>query len=397
MTQKKQILVSLAVCLVCLLAFSFIFDVWHPIQEVQQLRVGFIYESDTSTPASYNFSLAQSAAEKEFGDRIRVYSRSNVPETEMEEPLLELVQLGCGLIFTNSHSDEVAAFAQGHPSVQFCQVSFQSEADKDWPENYHTFNAAVWQGRYVSGVVAGMKLKELIESGLLDAKDALVGYVAAVETSEVISGYTAFLLGVRSVVPEAVMRVRYTGSWFGYIQEKQSAKELIEEGCVLISHHTNTTGTAIACEEAIGQRRVYHVGYHQSMLDVAPSTSLTSVRINWAPYILGAIQAVMKHAAIERTVKATAWGRDMCAAFDRDWVEITELNRSIVAPGTEQRVQEELSAFLAKKRDLFRGPYVGVDPAHPDDTYDLSAGFQENAHSSYPVFHYVLRDIITVE
>ena len=365
--------------------------------ELDLLKVGFILESDNSTPYTYNFALAQTALEREYPGRVQVLSRTNVPDTETEEPLRDLVRQGCGIIFANNYSDEVHAMALEYPNVQFCQASFPDARVNADADNFHTFNAEIYQGRYVSGIVAGMKLREMIDDGIIAPDQALVGFVGGFPTPEVISGYTAFLLGVRSVAPEATMRVRYIGTWCSYSKEKACAKALIDEGCVIICQHTNTFGPAMACEEAAATRRVYHVGYNQSMIDVAPTTSLVSTRINWTPYITRAVSAVLEHKSIEKTVGGRAFGNDACAGFDEDWVEIMELNEHIAARGTQARISRAVEAFRKGSLNVFKGDYTGVDPDNPADTCDLKRGYSENSEHSFPTFHYVLDDIITVE
>ena len=217
-------------------------------------------------------------------------------------------------------------------------------------KNYHTFNGEIYQARYVSGVAAGMKLKSMADNGVILPEDAKVGYVAANNSAEVISGYTAFILGVRSVMPEAVLRVRYTGTWSNYTLEKKCANELINEGCVLIAQHTNTMAPAIACEEAYqAGRKVFYVGYHQSMVDVAPATTLVSIRTNWVPYILGATEAVLRNQVIEETVPGHVHGNDISAGFDQDWVELLELNKHAAVEGTEERINQLIEAFRKER------------------------------------------------
>ncbi|MBR0408644.1 MAG: BMP family ABC transporter substrate-binding protein [Clostridia bacterium] len=394
---KRYYLTTLAICLLVLLAGSFAYGVWDRRPMLSELKVGFIYENDESTPYTYNFSLAQQALEKEYGEQVQVLTRSNVRDTETEEPLRELVDRGCRIIFINSYSEQVVQVAAEYPSVQFCQVSFLPFPDPNTPENYHTFKGKIYQGRYVSGIAAGMKLRELIDQGEIQADEALVGYVAAYGTEEVISGFTSFLLGVRSVVPEATMRVRYTGTWSSFTLEKSCAKELIDEGCVIISQHTDTIGPAMACEEARARKKVFHVGYNQSMIDQAPYTSLISTRINWTPYITGAVGALLVSQPIEQYVDAAAFGRDMSAGFEKNWVEMLELNKAIAAEGTQARIDQAIDGFRKNQIEVFKGIYLGVNPKNAEDTIDLSQGYAENKESSSPQFHYILQDIITVE
>ncbi|MBR5110780.1 MAG: BMP family ABC transporter substrate-binding protein [Clostridia bacterium] len=394
---KRYYITTAVICLLVLLTFSFVLDFWDRAPAVDELKVGFIYESDESTPYTYNFYQAQEALEKEYGKRVQILSKSNVREAETEEPLRELADRGCRIIFVNSYSEQVEQVAREYPAVQFCQVSFRAASAENTPENYHTFKGKIYQGRYVSGLVAGMKLREMIEQGVIQPKEALVGYIGANSTEEVVSGFTAFLLGVRSVCPEATMRVRYTGTWSSFAVEKSCAKALIDEGCVIIAQHTDTIGPAMACEEALGTKKVYHVGYNQSMIDIAPYSSLISTRINWTPYITGAVGAVLASKPIERYVDAAACGRDMTAGFEKNWVEMLELNKPIAAEGTEARIAQTIEAFRKNQIDVFKGDYRGVNPDHPADTIDLNQGFAENKDSSSPSFYYILQDIITIE
>ena len=232
----KHVYITTAIAALLVLAvFSWACSFWDFAPGVETIKVGFIYDSDESTPYTYNFILAQRALEKELGEKVRIYHRSNVPDVGALDASRELVEQGCRVIFTNNYSDEIVEAAEAFPQVQFCQNGYSSGKHENTPANYHTFNATIYQGRYVTGVAAGMKLKDWIDNGALTAEEALVGYVGAFPSVEIISGYTAFLLGVRSVVPEAVMRVRYTGVWSSYSREKSAARALIEEGCVVIA------------------------------------------------------------------------------------------------------------------------------------------------------------------
>ena len=394
---KKYYITTLLVSLAVLLIFSFVYNAWTPVTADTVLKVGFIYENDGSTPFTYNFMLAQQALERTYPDQVRVLSRSNVRGSETEEPLRELVKKGCAIIFINNDSTQVRSVALEYPEVQFCQISVGDDASSAVPANYHTFSGEIYQGRYVSGVAAGMKLKQLMANGTIGSDQNLIGFVGAFPTAEIISGYTAFLLGVRSVVPDAVMKVRYTNTWSNYAQEKAAAEALIREGCVVISQHTNTTGPAVACEEASDFLTVIHVGYNQSMIDLAPSVSLISTRINWTPYITGAVEALMAHRQIEKAVDGSVHGNDMSAGLGRNWVEILELNKYIAAEGTDEKITQLTEAFRKGSIDVFRGNYTGVNPLDDTDRIDLTKGYIENEKSSAPSFHYVLDGVIEVE
>ena len=365
----------------------------------QQIKVGFVYVDDESTAYTYNFLRAQNAVDAAFDAQVESIPKYNVPEGKETDALQELADAGCELIFTTSYGygEGTKKFAAEHPEIQFCQATCNNANSEPVLENYHNFMGEIYQGRYVSGVVAGLKLQELIEEGLLTPDEAKIGYVGAFPYAEVISGYTAFFLGVRSVVPEAVMTVKYTNSWNDYMLEKKYAEQMIREGCVIISQHSDTAGPAVACEQTDASQIVYLASYNQSMADVAPSTYLTGCKINWEHYILAAVEAVLSDKKIEECVNGTVHGQDVGAGFDQGWVEMLELNRVIAPVGTQQKIDETIEAFRQGKIHVFQGDYIGVNPYDETDTYDLNQGYEENADSSAPSFGYVLKDVITIE
>ncbi|MBR2717285.1 MAG: BMP family ABC transporter substrate-binding protein [Oscillospiraceae bacterium] len=394
---KRVYIATALTCLVVMAAFFGGIRLLNPSGGKDHLKIGFIYDNDESTPYTYNFSLAKDAVEKKYGARVEILTCSNVLDDEMEEPLRELAAEGCDIIFLNGYSETVRELAPEYPGIQFCQTSYMDMSGQTVPENYHTFKGEAYQGRYVSGIAAGMKIRQMITLGVITENQARVGFVAAFPTSEVISGYTAFLLGIRSVVPTAVMRVCYTETWSSYAQEKSAAEKLIAEGCVILSQHTDTIGPAIACEEASRSRAVYFVGFNQSMSEVAPGTSLVAARICWEPYVLAAVDAVMAGRKIESVVSGRIHGTDVSAGFENGWVEILDLNLQAAAPGTQEAMDGAIEQFLRGSADfVFRGDYTGVDPDDPSDTRDLRSPYIENENTSYPTFHYLLSDIITV-
>lgn len=363
------------------------------------IQVGFVYVGDASDAYTANFLKAQKAIEKQYDGRTEVIAKYNVPEDSVEEALKQLVEEGCELIFTTSYGygEKTKEYAAAYPEIQFCQATCSNANEEPYVSNYHTFMGNIYQGRYISGVVAGMKLKELIDSGRIVPEQAKVGYVGAFPYAEVISGYTAFFLGIRSVVPEATMTVKYTNTWSNYYSEKVCAEELIKEGCVIISQHSDTSGPAVACEETERSQVVYYVSYNQSMADIAPTTYLTGSKINWSPYMLQAVEAVLSDEEIEQDVDGNVNGNDVGAGFDCDWVQMLEINEFVVAKGTQERVEELISEFKQEKVQVFRGDYIGVNPEDESDTIDLREGYEENENSSAPTFNYILKDVITVE
>lgn len=395
---KRVYIITALTCLVIMAGFIVCFRLLNLSRGKEHLTVGFIYDNDESTPYTYNFSLASDALKREYGDRVTIETCSNVLDDEMEEPLRELAEKGCDIIFFNGYSELVRKLAPEYPDTQFCQTSYMDMSGQSVPANYHTFKGEAYQGRYVSGIAAGVKIRQMILDGTISEDEAVVGFVAAFPTSEVISGYTAYLMGVRSVVSQTVMHVCYTGTWSSYAQEKSAAQHLIDEGCIVISQHTDTIGPAIACEEASEERPVYYVGYNQSMSEVAPGTSLITSRICWEPYVLGAVEAVLMDKEIESVVTGRIHGTDISAGFEKGWVAMDDLNMQAAAPGTEDAMEDAIERFKRGNGDfVFRGNYTGVNPDDPSDTIDLRNGYIENENTSYPLFHYILKDIITIE
>ena len=395
---KRVYIVTALTCAVILAVLATLLKFMNLSGGKDELKVGFIYDNDESTPYTYNFSLAKDALEKKYGSKVEIFTCSNVLDDEMEKPLRDLAGKGCDIIFFNGYSTLVSKLAPEYPNVEFCQTSYMDMNGQTVPENYHTFKGEAYQGRYVSGIAAGLKIKEMIDNSVITKDQAIVGFVAAFETSELVSGYTAFLLGVRSVVPEAVMRVSYTHTWSSYAQEKKAAQQMIDDGCVIITQHTDTIGPAIACEEAAQKgNSVYFVGFNQSMSEVAPRTSLVTARICWEPYVLSAVDAVMKNRSIESVVAGKVHGHDISAGFEKGWVEMVDVNSQAVAPGTVQAMNEAIAKFKKDKVDfVFKGDYTGKDATDPSKTFDLKNGYIENENTSYPLFNYILDDVVTV-
>ena len=367
--------------------------------ESKTLKVGFIYVGDASTSYTNNFIEVQNAITDKYGKQVKTIAMCNVAEGTEEEYLERLIDSGCELIIATSYNYGVTMkkLAEKYPDIEFCMATCSNANEEPRLENYHTFMGAIYQGRYTAGVAAGMKLQELIDNGTITKEQAKIGYVAAYPYAEVISGYTAFLLGVRSIVPDVVMSVRYTNNWNDYLTEKKYAKEFIDEGCVIISQHSDTTGPATACEATDSDTPVYIVSYNESMANVAPTTYLTGCKINWEPYVTGAVESVLKDKKIEENVKGNVVGNDMGAGFEEGWVEMLELNELVAAKGTKAKMQEVINGFKKGKIQVFQGDYIGVDPEDPKDTCNLKKGYIENENSSAPTLHYVLKDVITVE
>jgi Uncharacterized ABC-type transport system, periplasmic component/surface lipoprotein len=396
---KRINIISIITCIVLvLLAALWHFTIGRNDSAIRTVTVGMILDGDESTPYNNNFLRAIPVLEAEYGERVKIIAKRNISLEHEQEALDELVDLKCDIIFATSYGygEMMKDYAGKYPDIVFCEATCDNANSAPVYPNYHTFMGRIYEGRYISGVVAGYKLQQMISEGTISADDALIGYVAAYPYAEVISGYTSFFLGVRSVVPSAKMKVCYTYTWSDYTIEKNYTEKLIEEGCVIISQHSDTIGPAIACEEAIAERPVYHIGYNQSMLDIAPTSSLVSCRINWTPYIVGAVDAVMNEKEIEKSIDAVSWGNDMCAGFDKGWVQMIELNTISAAPGTEEKIKSLEDDIIKGKIHVFKGDYTGVDPTNPSDTWNLNTEYIENNSQSAPTFHYILKDVIEI-
>ena len=364
----------------------------------KHIKVGFIFVGDEITPYTENFIKARDHVIEVYGDQIECVTKYNVVEDQVEEPLLELVAEKCDYIIAASYGygPKVKEVAALHPEIQFCVPTGDNANTDTVLSNYHNCYGTIYEGRYLCGVIAGEKLKEMIDSGIITPKQAKIGYVAAFPYAEVISGYTAFYLGVQSVVPEATMLVKYMDTWSNYSLEKQAATELIEQGCIIISQHSDTIGPATACENADREIPVYHVGYNQSMTDIAPTRSLVSCSVDYSYYFEQSIYALLHDKKIEACIDGKVYGQDAMAGLDKGWVRILDMNYAILPKDIGEVVDTATKKLVNGDISVFCGPFTGVNPYDETDTIDLNTPFIENETSSSPAFAYVLDDVITV-
>ena len=293
-----------------------------------KVKVGFITLHDENSTYDLNFINAAKEAIANLGLTDADYIlKTNVPEgQECYEAAVDMVDKGCNIIFADSfgHEPYMIQAAQEYPDVQFCH-STGTRAHTEGLANYHNAFASIYEGRYLAGIAAGLKLNEMIDAGKFTADEALVGYVGAFTYAEVVSGYTSFFLGVRSVCPTATMKVTFTGSWYDEALEKEGAQKLIGLGCKLISQHADSLGAPTACENA----GVPNVSYNGSTQAAAPNTYIISSRIDWAPYYEYAIKAVMNGTTID-----TDWTGTLATGS----VVLTDLNTAVAAEGTAEAI-----------------------------------------------------------
>ena len=303
-------------------------DVPDDGQQTATVKVGFITLHDENSTYDLNFINAAKAAIKNLGLTDADYIlKTNVAEgQECYETAMNLVDDGCNIIFADSfgHEPYMIDAAKAHPEVQFCH-STGTRAHTEGLANYHNAFASIYEGRYLAGIAAGLKLNEMIEAGKFTADEAKMGYVGAFTYAEVVSGYTSFYLGAKSVCPTVTMDVTFPGSWYDETLEKEGAEKLIQGGCKLISQHADSLGAPTACENA----GVPNVSYNGSTEKACPNTYIISSRINWAPYYEMCIKAVMDGTEIPA---------DWVGTLATNSVVLTDLNTNVAAAGTAEAI-----------------------------------------------------------
>lgn len=357
-------------------------------EPASDFKVGFITLHDENSTYDLNFINAAKAACEKLGVEYTLIT--NVPEgQECYDKAAELADAGCNIIFADSfgHEDYMIQAAKEFPDVQFCH-STGTKAHTEGLDNYHNAFASIYEGRYLAGIAAGMKLNEMIDSGKITADQAKIGYVGAFTYAEVISGYTSFFLGARSVCPSASMEVTFTGSWYDETAEKEGANKLIADGCVLISQHADSMGAPTACETA----GVPNVSYNGSTESVGPNTYIVSSRIDWEPYYEYAITAAMNGDPID-----TDWTGSLATGS----VVLTDLNANVAAEGTQEAIDTAKAELEAGTRQVFDVTTFTVDGQQvesyqadvdtdanytPDTEVVENGAFQESKFRSAPYF-----------
>ena len=309
----------------------------------EDIKVGFIFLHDEKSTYDKNFMLGVDEVKATLGLRDdQIIVKTNVPEgSECTVAALDLVDQGCNVIFANSfgHESFLADAAAEHPEVQFCHAT-GTTAHTSELDNLHNAFASIYEGRYLAGIAAGLKLNEMIAAGQFTAEEAKIGYVGAHPYAEVISGYTSFYLGAKSVCPTVTMDVQFTGSWYDVTAENEAAKALIARNCKLISQHADSMGAPNACEEA----GIPNVSYNGSTKDACPNTFIVSSRINWAPYYEYMINQVIKGEAI-----ADDWTGTLATSS----VLLTEVNTQAAAAGTQEAIDAAIAKLKAGEIHVF--------------------------------------------
>lgn len=312
-------------------------------RQLGKLKIGMICLHDERFTYDLNFINSMKDALKALGmSEEQLVLKTNIAESyACATAIDELVEAKCNVIFATSFGYEsyMIAAAKKTPGVQFCHAG-GTQSHTVGLANYHNAFASTYEGRYITGIVAGMKLNEMISSGKITAEQAKIGYVGAFPYAEVISGYTAFYLGAKSVCLSVTMEVTFTESWYDEAKEKEAANMLIGRKCVLISQHADSMGAPTACEEA----GVPNVSYNGSTKEACPNTALISSGIDWSPYLRYMITCV---------ATGTDIADDFCCGIASGSVKLTGLNTTVAAEGTQKAIDDAIAAFKAGTLKVF--------------------------------------------
>ena len=314
--------------------------------EGKTIKVGLICIGDENDQGyTYNFIKGKEAATETLASKgitVEWVVKYNIIEdAPCEDANLELAEEGCEMIINNSYGFEpfMLKVAPEYPDITFISCTNQASW-ADGLDNTHNAFANIYEGRYIAGVAAGMKLQEMIDNGEITADQAVIGYVGAYSFAEVISGFTSYYLGAKSVCPSVTMKVQFVGSWSDATEEGNAAAALCDLGCVMISQHSDNTTPATTAQS----KGVFHTGYNNDMTGVAPDASIIGTRIDWEVYFTHAIETIANGGELEQD-----WSHGM----DQGAVVMTELNEAIAAEGTAEKTAEVEAAIQSGELQVF--------------------------------------------
>ena len=391
----KKLVAILLTLVLCLAAVSALADG----KSYADIKVGFLFLHDENSTYDLNFINGAKEACEKLG--VEYIFKTNIPEgQEAADAAEELIDEGCNFIFADSfgHESFLMQVAKDYPEVQFCHAT-GTQAHTAGLDNYHNGFASIYEGRFLGGVAAGLKLNEMIANGEITEDQAKVGYVGAFPYAEVKSGYTSFYLGAKSVCPSVTMEVTFTNSWYDQTLENEGANKLIKNGCVLLSQHADSMGAPSACEQA----GVPNVSYNGSTISAGPNTFIVSSRINWEPYFEYIINCVQNGEAID-----TDWTGTIATGS----VELTEVNEAVAAEGTQAAIDEAIAKIEAGELHVFDTKTFTVDGeeltsylADVDDMGDFQGEtevvadgyFHESEFRSAPYFDLDIDGIVNVD
>ena len=362
-------------------------------------KAGFIFLHDENSTYDLNFLNAAKEACEALG--VEYIIKVNIPESEAcYDAAAELVDEGCTYIFADSfgHEPYMIQAAKEFKDVQFCHAT-GTKAHTEKLDNYHNAFANIFEGRFLGGVAAGLKLNEMIDAGEFTAEEAKVGYIGAFPYAEVVSGMTSFFLGVRYVCPSATMDVTFTNSWYDPTLEQEGAVKLINNDCKLISLHADSMGAPTECQN----NGIPFVFYNGSAKDACPDTYIVASYINWAPYMTYSMKATMNGEAIDA---------DWVGTLENGGVALKDLNETVAAEGTAAKLEEVKAALLDGSLKVFdtdtftvEGKTLTSYMADVDDMGDfvpeteaISGGyFHESEYRSAPYFDIFIDGITNLD
>lgn len=241
----------------------------------QDVKAGFIYVGPTGDGGwSYAHEMARQYVVEQLGIET-LYKESVEEGPDVENVMKDMIDQGANIIFATSfgYMDYMEKMSLEYPEVKFMHCSGYKMT-----ENMGNYFGRIYEPRYLSGMVAGLKTESNV-----------IGYVAAFDIPEVVRGINAFALGVQAVNPDAVVKVRWTNTWYDPAREYEAARALLDEGADVIAQHQDTAGPQQAAQE----RGVWSIGYHSDMSEAAPDAYMTAPVWNFGPYYVEQIQKVI--------------------------------------------------------------------------------------------------------
>lgn len=400
----KKILAILMVAILVVCTFAACGDKKDDDQggkaDTAKIKVGVILLHDESVgyDLAHINGIKEAAKALNISDESIIWKKSIPEDGACADAAKDLAAQNCDIIISDSfgHQNYMKDVAEDYPEITFVSMTGDQAASSGLKNLKNAFTN-IYESRYVSGVVAGMKLASLVADGTLTKEkvsnsfdkdgNIKVGYVGAFNYAEVVSGYTAFYLGIKSVVKNVVMDVEYTASWADEKREAAAASSLVAKGCVIIGQHADTTGAPAEVEKLSKEGKLcYSVGYNISMLDAAPSVALTSASNNWGVYYTYALGCIIDGKEIDT---------NSADGYAKDAVKITELG-SACAAGTAEKVAEVEAAIKDGSLHVFDTSTWTVG-GQTLTSYDKTYGFEgvemiadgyfhESEHRAAPCF-----------
>jgi basic membrane protein A len=301
-----------------------------------ELKIGVLYIGSASETSGYTYAheigIQGMANNIGLSDNqiVRKESVSDSDEKAIKAALQDCVDKKCNVIFTTSwgYMNQTEEFAEKYPDIYFANATGYLSNGK----NFTNYFGRIYQTRYLSGIVAGLK-----------TKTNKIGYVSAMGTdnSECTGGVDAFAIGVESVNKAAKVKVAVTNSWYAPDDEKKASDALIAAGCDVLAQHCDTT----APQEASQDNGTWSIGYNSDMSKETPKATLTSVIWNWSAYYTSYISSI---------INASYDGKNYYGGMKENLVSLTELS-SLCESDTADKIKEAKENIISGKFGVFDG------------------------------------------